>query len=189
MTQPAVDPAVAIVLHVSLALLWAWSAAHKGRDLGTFAATLDAYELLPSRLVKPFARLITGTEVVLALTLLWPSSARAAALATAVMLVIYATAIAINLRRGRRDIDCGCGGPAHRQRLHDGLVVRNLILIGLALLASIPNSPRHLSWVDAVSIAAAVITAALLYLAIDRLMAQTPWWRLHDRHDGEVAHA
>ena len=38
-----------------------------------------------------------------------------AAAAAALLLALYAGAIGVNLARGRRDIDCGCGGPASRQ--------------------------------------------------------------------------
>lgn len=189
MSLPALDPALATVLHASFAVLWAWSALHKWRDLGSFTATLDAYALLPSAGVKPFALLIAGTEALLAVASAWPGSARTAALASAAVLTVYAAAIAVNLRSGRRDIDCGCSGPSRAQPLHGVLVVRNFLLAGLALLASTPAAARDLTWVDATTIAATVVTASFLYLAIDRLVAQVPRSPSQGHLHREVAHA
>ena len=52
------------------------------------------------------------------------------------LFVLYAVAISINLFRGRRHIDCGCGGDG--TAIGWGLVVRNVVLAGLALPQQIP---------------------------------------------------
>ena len=91
------------------------------------------------------------------------------ALAAAVLLTVYSCAIAINLLRGRRDLDCGCGGPP--QRLHPGLVGRNLALVAMGLLACAPVNTRQLGWLDGLSFAGTVACATLLWAASNRLMS------------------
>ena len=82
--------------------------------------------------------------------------------------------MAMNLYRGRRFIDCGCAGAAGHQPLSGWLVARNLLLAVLALAAMLPVQARPLVWVDAITVAAAVGAAALLYAAGNRLIANGP---------------
>ena len=59
------------------------------------------------------------------------STTRLAAGIAALLLGLYAAGIVVNLRRGRRHIDCGCGVGSRAQPISAGLVVRNTVLIGL----------------------------------------------------------
>ena len=61
----------------------------------------------------------------------------------------------INLMRGRRFIDCGCGGAT--QPLSIGLVVRNVVLAIAAMIALVPAPTRPLGWLDIVSMVAGVL--------------------------------
>jgi hypothetical protein len=87
------------------------------------------------------------------------------------LLVLYGAAIGANLARGRRHVACGCLGPAAEQPLHAGLLVRNGVLAAAALASSAPASARALGPTDAFTTVAAVATLALLYLAVDGLLA------------------
>jgi hypothetical protein len=78
--------------------------------------------------------------------------------------------MAVNLRRGRRDVDCGCFGPARRRPISSTLVARNVALAAAALTVALPVQPRALIWIDAVTITAGVLLLALLYAAIDGLL-------------------
>ena len=100
--------------------------------------------------------------------------AASAALAAAALLVVYAGAMLVNLWRGRRDIDCGCAGPARRQPLGAGLVARNGVLVAAALAAALPGTARSLTWLDASTIAFASGALALLYVAVEGLLANAP---------------
>jgi hypothetical protein len=48
------------------------------------------------------------------------------------MLGVYATGMAVNIRRGRTTIECGCGGAG--QPLGWPLVIRNLVLMAIAAI-------------------------------------------------------
>jgi hypothetical protein len=169
-----IDPVPATALRLALALLLGSAALHKARDVGVFRETLRNYRLLPDALVGGAAIAVLAVETLTALALLWPPSAGPGALAALGLLATYTAAIGINLARGRRHIDCGCSGPAHRQPLSGWLLVRNGALLAGALAASLPTTLRPLLWLDAVSGAGCVLGLALLWLAAGQLMAEWP---------------
>lgn len=168
------DPVVHAALRGALAILLLHAAAHKLRAPARFAAALAGYRMLPERVVPGAAALVTAGEGLAGLALLVPGAGAAPALAAAALLSLYAGAIATNLLRGRREIDCGCAGPAARRPLSEGLVVRNALLVAAALVAALPAAPRALSWVDAVTVVASVAAATLLYASADLALSHQP---------------
>ena len=82
-------------------------------------------------------------------------------------IAIESAAIAINLLRGRRAIDCGCGGPGGARPLRADLLTRNAGVAVLLFVAALAPSPRALVWLDAATIVCAIALLALLYAAID----------------------
>lgn len=168
----SLDPVVAWALRAGLALLLAASALAKLRDPGAFAAAVGGYRLLPLSLARPAAAGIVAAEAVLAVALWVPALHVAAAAGVAGLLALYTLAIAWNLLRGRRDIDCGCGGPLGRRRISEALVARNAVLIGAALATTLPVLPRSLGWLDAWTVLAAVASGALLYGATEALFTR-----------------
>jgi 1,4-dihydroxy-2-naphthoate octaprenyltransferase len=82
--------------------------------------------------------------------------------------------MAINLGRGRRDIDCGCFATVLRQRLSWPLVLRNLLLAALALLVVSGLGVRSLGWLDFVTIGCASAALVLVYAAASRLFGSGP---------------
>jgi hypothetical protein len=170
----AVDPAFGWAASAALALVFAQAAWHKLRDLGAFAAAVAAYELLPPSLAPLVATQLAAAELVLVGTLLLPPARAGASVAAFALLCIYSAAIAINLARGRRDIDCGCTGPALRQPLSGWLLARNAALGALALLGTAPAAQRALGAADALPIAGGAVAAFALVLAANQLTANAP---------------
>lgn len=171
-----VDPVVDLVARLALATLFVWAASHKARDLRAFAATIRSYEILPRGLARLVAPVFAGAELAVAVGLVLPETRVASSAAALVLLVTYSVAIAVNLARGRRELDCGCFGPAHRQPLHGWLLVRNAVAIAAAALASLPLGLRPLTTLDGVAIVAGWSTACLLWLAASQLATQ--WQRI-----------
>jgi hypothetical protein len=159
------DLVLHLTVRVLLALLFGVAAAHKLRDPAAFRATFADYRLAPAWC----AWLVILAELAVVATLCVPGALGPIAAAT--MLGGYAAAIAVNLVRGRRDIDCGCAGPARRRLLSWSLVTRNVTLAAVALIGLVPLHARPLHWVDAVTLVAATLTASALYAAADRLGA------------------
>lgn len=162
------DPLFQLVVGGALALLLASAAWHKAGDAPRFRAQLLAYALLPPGLVDPVARLLPVLEGAVALALLIPAARGPAAGTAAALFVAYAAAMLINLLRGRRHIDCGCGGRS--QPLSWGLVLRNGALAGAALALVQPPLERSFSGGDLFAIALLMPILLLTYAAAEEIL-------------------
>jgi hypothetical protein len=169
-----IDPALEHALRGGIALLLASGAAQKLRDLPRFRGAVAGYALVPERAALAAAAAFALAEGALAAALLLPAAlgVRAPALvAAALLFAVYGAAIAVNLARGRRAIDCGCAGPAARLPLSGWLVARNALLVAAALACAGGAAPRALAAADAVTIAGGVTALALLWTATHGLLA------------------
>src|SRR5512147_2676588 len=163
----SVDPVIAMILRFALGWLFLAAAAHKLKDMVDFRTVLATYRVLPQPVVAVAAWGVVVVEVCIGLGAMWQYPA--AFVGAAAVLLGYAGVMGINLVRGRRFIDCGCGGAT--QPLSVGLVVRNVVLAMAALFALLPQAQRQIGWVDFVSMAAGVIVIAMLYAAVNQLLA------------------
>lgn len=167
-----VDPVIAGIARLALAAVFASAALHKWRDLSAFASAVAAHRLVPEAATVGLARALAAGEAAVAALLLVPASAPGAAGAAAALLALYSLAVAINLARGRREIDCGCS--TRPQPLSAGLLARNAALAAAAIPAALPASTRALVWVDALTAAAGLAALALLWLAAQELAFGAP---------------
>ncbi len=167
----SVDPALAIALRAGLALLLVAAALHKLRDLAAFRAALAGYRLLPERALGAAAAAFALAELGAAGALVLGERGGEAA---ACLFALYSCAIGVNLLRGRREIDCGCFGPALRQPLSGALVARNAPLIALAGVCALPVRARALVPLDAFTIAALIVFGALVWGGVNGLLANAP---------------
>jgi hypothetical protein len=174
---PTLDPALQLALRGAAALLFGSAATHKLRDPAGFRDALGAYALLPEATLAPSVAALIAAEAAITIGCLLPASAAAACLAGALLLALYSAAIGINLVRGRRAIDCGCGGPGGSRPLRADLVARNGGVAALLCVAALAPGPRTLVWIDAATVAGAIAMLALLYAAIDVAAANAA--RLH----------
>lgn len=162
-----------LLFGVFAAALW-----HKLRARESFTVVVDDYRLLPRKVAPIAAVTVMGLEALVLAGLCFVVTARPAAILAIVLLGIYASAIGINLIRGRRDIDCGCMGPAggsqDRHRLSPWLLVRNIALIALGAVVMLPTSGRELFWLDTAGIGAGAALALLIYFTSDQLLANRP---------------
>lgn len=170
----AIDPILSIGSALSLTMILVTAAVHKWQAPALFARQVADYELLPQGLVRPVALLLPVLECLIALGLLAGATRRGAAVLAALLVAGYAAGIGINLLRGRNNIDCGCSGPGAPQPLHPSLLLRNLLLAGLALLAVVPVAERPLGLFDGFVTVGAIATVWLLYIALDTLLANRP---------------
>jgi len=166
------DPAIGWLIRAALSLLFARAAAHKLADVGAFRRAVEGYRLVAPPWTVPVGAALIAAEVAVAVGLWLPHVAPLAALGAAALLALYGGAMALNLARGRRDLDCGCTGPAHRQPIRPALVVRNALLAGAALVGALPAGARALGWLDLVTVAAGAGALALCYAAADGLLAE-----------------
>jgi len=166
------DPVASRAIALGLAVLFVAAALHKARGFGDFTAVLGEYRLLPPHAVAVAAAALLCAELVLATCLTVPLWQKQGALGAAFVLLVYSLAIGINLARGRREIDCGCGAGA--RPLSSALLVRNGLLVAAALMAALPVEPRSATWLDHFTIGCAVGTAALAWVAVGHLADSSP---------------
>ena len=169
-----IDPAISLTVALSVALLFAFAASHKLRAWTEFQSVLRNYELLPERLLAPFAMALPAAEASAVVLLLTGSTRTLGAALSGGLLTAYAGAMAINLVRGRVNLDCGCLGFTRRQPIRWWMVVRNLAIAALVLIAAMPTTARAIESLDIVSIGGAVICLAFLYAA-HALLQATPY--------------
>lgn len=161
------EPALHVAAWLALLATFALALPGKLRDLEAFAATVRNYRLLPSWASTPVALAVIVGEILVVLGLLWPAT-RGCGRARGFMLALFALAVALNLARGRRSIDCGCFRSLVRERLSWGHVARNGLLVAAAVLVATVE-PRPAQMLDLALGAAAAVSFVLLSLAAAQL--------------------
>lgn len=180
--NPLLIPVAPMAIRFGLALLFFAAALHKTRYFNQYCRDIRAYELLPTTWVGPAAIGLSGLEWLLVICLPVLALTFPLVLAAA-LLTVYALAIGINLLRGRRHIDCGCYGPAKARKelqastITPYLVVRNLLLAGVALLCLAPtimpvDTARTLVWLDFVVLPLCLASLVILYQAVELFFSQ-----------------
>jgi hypothetical protein len=168
----AVDPVLRVALGLALSWVLVDAALHKLRNPLHFAAVIDEYRVLPDGLGARLVRPLGVVELLAGCAILLPLAHRAGLLLAALLLSVYLAAMALNLWRGRRAIDCGCGAPGQGQSLGGGLCLRNALLVCTALwLAMAPSAVRSTLWLDWVVALAAAGAVILLYATLNLLLA------------------
>jgi hypothetical protein len=174
MSMFLIDIGLAGAIGTGIVFVEAGLAKLRHRDL--VPGVVANYRLLPETVVAPVAALLPIVELGLGLGLiasvmtagsvqlpgsvqLW--SAQLLALPAAALLLVFAAAMAINIRRGRQAIDCGCGRSHLRQPLSWSLVVRNGVLAVLVAMHALP--PGTGDSVSPVDIALALFAGVALF--------------------------
>jgi hypothetical protein len=168
------DPAIGWTIVLVLAAVFGAAAVSKLRALDAFAGVVHNYRLVPEPLERPVAYALPVLELAIALGVLVPRTRVPAGLAAAILLALFAGAMAVNLMRGRPDIDCGCFMTVLRQHLSWPLVLRNLLLAGLALLIVPGLNGRGLGWLDLITVGCASAALVFIYAAASRLFGTGP---------------
>jgi hypothetical protein len=127
------------------------------------------YRLLPRLAVAPVAVLLPPLEMAVAILLLSAQLLPWSVLGAIALLMLFATAITINLVRGRAEIDCGCGQSFLKQTLSRSLVARNAVLAVLLLPSFAVFGPSTMSAI--LTGVAAGLAFFLLYLLLNTISA------------------
>lgn len=134
------DPLLLRLESSVVAAVFLLSAVRKIRNLRYFTGVVAAYRLLPRGWVRPFAYIIPWLELTLGLMLLLGWGSQIAATASAALLLLFLFAIGINLARGREDLNCGCSGKAHEQKIGWKVFARDVILLLVTIQLSLFGS-------------------------------------------------
>ena len=169
------DPVLALTGALTLAGIFVSAGVTKLRAREAFSAVIENYRVLPDGLVPVTARALPVIELAAAIGLAFPATRSLASGVIALMLIAFALAMAINLRRGRHDIDCGCFIGLLRQKLSWPLVARNIALAIIAFaLAAGTVSARSLGVLDMLTSVAGTGAILLVYASYGRLFGLAP---------------
>jgi hypothetical protein len=156
-------------VNVAAGLLFLSAGARKLMHWQEFRGVVAAYRVLPESSTAAVAAAIVALELLLGAAALLNLRMPLTGIGIAVMLTVFAVAMAINLRRGRTAIDCGCFQTALRQQLEWRLVARNILCSLLVLLASLSLIVSDATqWLLALPAGAALFS---LYLALNGVWA------------------
>lgn len=150
-----------------LVVVFAAAGLAKIRAIDTLEGVIQNFRILPSQWSRPLSFVLPPAEIAVAAALTVPATRVYGAAAAAALLCVFTLAIAINLYRGRREIDCGCFSSELKQTLSGWLVARNVVLTACAvfLIAVLANPDSvQTTWSAWLLGAAGVGLSALLYL-------------------------
>jgi hypothetical protein len=140
-------PTLEIGIRSFFFVLLLFAATHKvaRRDelTGIIGAYFRSYTVIGVTQTMLIGRAVIALEIAIALVALLGPQYLAATLVAALMLA-YAVAMAANLLAGNRNLDCGCSW-AESVPVTWRLVVRNLVLTGVALSLLLPGSGESIS--------------------------------------------
>lgn len=177
------DPVLNLISALILGYIFVLAGLHKCKAPAEFGTTLANYKILPESLARQGVYLVPVAEIMTGVALLIPAAATLAAFSAGTLLCIYIAAIGINLLRGRRNIDCGCGGPAQKQSISEWMIVRNGLLLGLAYIAGSQTLARPLLWFDWLTVILATVMGCLFYNIINQLLVNKDLLRLLNREE------
>lgn len=127
--------AAAFVARLVLAAVFVVAGAAKLRRRVQFERAIRAYEVGGDRTVALVAFSLPVAEVSAGMLLLFGFATRPAAFIVAGLLIVFIVASVRQLLRGR-EIDCGCFGSTGMHPMSWLGVVRNAVLLGLAVLVT-----------------------------------------------------
>lgn len=116
-----------------LAAVFSISALRKQSNRRGFVVIVQRYEVLPGRWARYYATALPWIELAVGVMLLVGLGTKLAAALSGVLLLSFIVAVGINLLRGRQHLSCGCSGARHERKISGRILVRNSLLLMLAL--------------------------------------------------------
>ena len=149
-----------------LCLVFLRALLHKLSSFDSFVGVVRDYRLVSRP--RLFALALITVEALTLVGLVWPRTRESAAMLAMSLLALYVVAIAVNLKRGRTTIDCGCGGGG--QGISGLHIVRNVMLIGLAAPVLWFDSLVQVQLGTSLANVSCVLVLWLTFLAFDQLL-------------------
>jgi uncharacterized membrane protein YphA (DoxX/SURF4 family) len=145
-TRQTAYVAFRLACRLALAGVFLWAGLEKAFARQDSILAVDAYDVVPERLVEPVALLLPWVEIAIAALLVLGLFVRFAGIATAVLSGVFIAGLAQAKARGL-DISCGCfgGGGVGGGGVTWWDIVRDVpILLGGIYLALRPHGPLQL---------------------------------------------
>ncbi len=160
------------IVRFSIACIFEQAAAHAMRNPDHYAAILEDYRIATPGWSRLAARVLPWAQCAAGALLIMPVQRSLGPMLGLLLMALFTAAIAINVRRGRLHIDCGCGG-AEGQRLSSALVARNLILCGMLGFALVAPPPHGINAAFVIGVIGASAFLVILYFAANQMLANS----------------
>ncbi len=148
MTNQAIAAHLAYAAQLAVGLVFALSTAAKLRHPALTMRNVEAYRLVPARVLPGFAAGLIVGELAVALGLLGGRGRSPALLLALIILIVFFAATTIVLRQGRR-VPCGCFGE-QTEEVTGRSLMRLVLLIAAVIFATIvpatPGAQDMLAW-------------------------------------------
>lgn len=164
------DPVIHMILIMAVALVFLNSAWHKLSSRSTFREQLADYHILPVRLLPVTALLLPALELVGIILFISTFTHAMGTTILVALTLLYTAAIALNLYRGRTEMDCGCFGGDMQQPISAQLLLRNMVLLGFILSTLLEVSARPLLWLDWLTAGFGMAVLTVFYATANRLL-------------------
>jgi uncharacterized membrane protein YphA (DoxX/SURF4 family) len=117
---------------VLLGLIFLISGLSKFTDLHAFAATMKDFGLVPDSVGNVLAVIIPSVEFISGLLLLLGLWTKLSSAMVIGLLIVFIAAMIPNIVEGN-EIECGCFGPLSQSKVGVGLLLRDIVLLGMTL--------------------------------------------------------
>jgi len=168
------DPELQNAMALGLALIFAAAVVHKVQDFKNFIAILTEYRVTPVWSTFAVGVVLFISEAAAAVMILLSGLRQFGAFMIIGLLALYGVGMAVNLIRGRQEIDCGCSGPGAKQMISWWLIGRNAAMVIPAALCLFPVDYRELIKMDYLSIGGFAVIFLVAYQTANHLLASWP---------------
>ncbi|MFE5431572.1 MauE/DoxX family redox-associated membrane protein [Peribacillus simplex] len=119
------------------------------RDIQAFKKSIKAYKIISNDvLINVFSLILLLLELIIGIFLLFGFFSNIGSLLSVCILMLFNTAMVINLIKKNEDIDCGCGGIVGENKLSWNLVSRNTLFISISLFLLLNIHRDHYASLD-----------------------------------------
>lgn len=136
------------IISIIIVIIFLMTATDKILKWHSHINTIRNYRVLKDNLIKPSALLMIIAEYFICLSLFFIGANFYNLFIFLSLIIIYTTAILINLYRGNVNISCGCGSFLESSSLNYRLVIRNSLLVVLFIFIFLNNEYKinHLTF-------------------------------------------
>ena len=164
-----------IVARLALLAVFAVAAFAKVADLPGSRRALEGFGV-PLRFVSVGAIVLPTVELLTAVLMLAPETARAGGVLGAFVLTVFIAGIGQAIRRGRTP-DCHCFGQLHSKPAGIGTIVRNLLLLCTAIFVAVAGPGQTFGTWTSERDAAQLALVAIGFVAAVLAVACTALWQ------------
>ena len=151
--------------------LFSLSAIHKIRAASEYESIVMSY-LPGSNASGLWVKVIAAVEFLIAVLLVFSVTRLAGLASAAILLLIYAGFMGLQVYRGKKDINCGCAGPASTITVGWGTILRNGFCAVMALLITVlPVAVVEKTMGNTLISIGIAVFLVVLYLSIEQVIA------------------